>query len=109
MPPVPDDVENARYRFHVFVRPGRPATNLARDRIIEELAGLGIPCYQGGCLEGYREKAIHATGLGLHEPLPTARELGETGLMYLFHPTPTEKEIGSTRRGLGAVLSKATA
>jgi dTDP-4-amino-4,6-dideoxygalactose transaminase len=50
----------------------------------------GIPGLSGSCPEIYREKAFASQG---HPVLPIARELGETSIMLLVHPTLTEIEI----------------
>jgi dTDP-4-amino-4,6-dideoxygalactose transaminase len=51
----------------------------------------GVPCYVGSCSEIYLERAFQT-----HYPqarLPVARELGETSLMFLVHPTLSDTEI----------------
>ena len=52
----------------------------------------GVPCYSGSCSEIYREKAFTERGLGPAERLPVARELGETSLMFLAHPTLSDED-----------------
>ena len=44
----------------------------------------------GSCSEIYLERAFEGTGFAPAERLPVARELGETSLMFLVHPTLTE-------------------
>ncbi|WP_223423311.1 hypothetical protein [Alcanivorax limicola] len=44
---------------------------------------------------------------GCAAPLPLARELGETSLMFLVHPTLTEAEMALTCRVLEAVMGEA--
>lgn len=44
----------------------------------------------------YLEKAFDNTDWRPNERLPVARELGETSLMFLVHPTLTEDEIEKT-------------
>jgi dTDP-4-amino-4,6-dideoxygalactose transaminase len=39
--------------------------------------------------------------------LPVAKELGETSLMFLVHPTLTEAEIGKTCQVLAEVMAGA--
>ena len=78
-----------------------------RDRIVEEINALGVPCYQGSCSEVYLEKAFDGTGWRPESRLPVAKELGETSLMFLVHPTLTDDEIETTGRVAQDVLSLA--
>jgi dTDP-4-amino-4,6-dideoxygalactose transaminase len=40
--------------------------------------------------------------------LPNAKELGETSLMFLVHPTLTEKEISQTCKAIEKVMVQAS-
>jgi len=42
------------------------------------------------------------------ERLPVARELGETSLMFLVHPTLTEAEMAKTVEVLSGVMAEAS-
>ena len=66
------------------------------DKILKEINSLGVPCYSGACSEVYLEKAFDNTGLRPKERLVNAKELGETSLMFLVHPTLTKNEIKQT-------------
>lgn len=66
-----------------------------------------MPCFQGSCSEVYLEKAFDDTGWRPAERLPVARELGETSLMFLVHPTLTEAEMDKTCAVIDAVLREA--
>jgi len=103
VPEVPDHVRHAAYKAYAFVVPEALPEGWSRDRIIARLEGQGIPSFFGSCSEIYREKAFDGTGLAPAEPLPVARELGETSLMFLVHPTLGEDEIGRTRDAIRAV------
>lgn len=107
VPAVPDDIIHAYYRFYAFVRPDRLADGWSRDRIVDELMARGVPCYQGSCSEVYLEKAFDDTGFRPAERLPVARELGETSLMMLVHPTLTAAEIDQSCAALEEVLTQA--
>ncbi len=96
VPRTPEHIEHAWYKCYVFVRPNGLAKGWARDRIIEEINSLGVPCYQGSCSEVYMEKAFDGTGFRPKERLPVAKELGETSMMFLVHPTLTKEEIDLT-------------
>ncbi len=98
---------HAQYKFYTYVRPADLAPGWSRDRIIEAINAAGVPCYQGSCSEVYLEKAFDGTGYRPAERLPVARELGETSLMFLVHPTLTEAEITKTYAVIGEVLGQA--
>jgi dTDP-4-amino-4,6-dideoxygalactose transaminase len=66
-----------------------------------------VPCFSGSCSEVYLEKAFDNTGLRPAERSPIAKELGETSLMFLVHPTLTQSEIDKTCQTLSNVLKEA--
>lgn len=107
-PQVPDHMEHAAYRAYVFVEPAALRADWNRDRIIAEILARGVPCYAGSCSEIYREKAFEGTGFAPAERLPVARELGETSLMFLTHPTLEQSHIDRTREALRDVMRSAT-
>lgn len=107
VPNIPEYIEHARYKYYVFVRPELLKENWDRDRIVKEINSLGVPCYQGSCSEVYLEKAFDNTGLRPKERLPVAKELGETSLMFLVHPTLTEEEILKTCAVITSVMHEA--
>ena len=98
---------HANYKCYVYVQPENLADGWTRDRIIEEINVQGVPCYQGSCSEVYLEKAFDGTGWRPEERLPVARELGETSLMFLVHPTLTDVVIQKTCYVLDNVLKQA--
>jgi len=99
---------HANYKYYVYVRPEFLANGWSRDRIIEEVNALGVPCYQGSCSEVYLEKAFENTEWRPKERLPVARALGETSLMFLVHPTLTDAEIQKTCDAIERVMSLAS-
>jgi dTDP-4-amino-4,6-dideoxygalactose transaminase len=92
VPTIPDYIEHAAYKCYVFVKSGIDL----RDKIMREINEQGVPCYLGSCSEVYLEKAFDNTGFRPKVRLPVAKELGETSLMFLVHPTLTEEEIQKT-------------
>ena len=96
VPSIPDHVEHAAYKCYVFVKPKVLKNDWNRDRIIKEINVLRVPCYSGSCSEVYLEKAFDDTGFRPKERLANAKQLGETSLMFLVHPTLTENEIQQT-------------
>lgn len=98
---------HAFYRFYAYVRPKGLATGWSRDRIIEALAAEGVQVLQGTCPEVYREKAFDGTIFRPAERLPVARELGETSLMFLTHPTMTDAELDRAVAAIRSVFTQA--
>ena len=100
---------HAAYKCYVYVQPEHLAAGWSRDRIVAAINAAGVPCYQGSCSEVYLEKAFDDTGWRPPVRLPVAKELGETSLMFLVHPTLTEAEITKTVAVVSQVLSEASA
>jgi dTDP-4-amino-4,6-dideoxygalactose transaminase len=107
IPKLQSEMRHAWYRFYAFVNPLHLSQSWTRDRIIEAIVSAGVPCFHGSASEVYLEKAFDGTGWRPHERLPVARELGETSLAFLVHPTLTSAEIDKTCRVLDDVLSEA--
>lgn len=107
VPAFPVGSMHGHYKCYVYVRPDRMASGWDRDRIVKAINAEGVPCYQGSCSEAYLEKAFDPTGWRPAERLPMARELGETSLMFLVHPTLTVAEIDKTCRVVHQVLGAA--
>lgn len=90
----PDHIKHAYYKYYVFVEPEKLKSEKKRDFIMNSLNDLGIPCYSGSCSEIYKEKAFDKIFEENGKPsLINARELGETSLMFLVHPTIDEDDI----------------
>jgi dTDP-4-amino-4,6-dideoxygalactose transaminase len=107
--PVPDEgIGHAWYKFYVYVEPERLKDGWSRDRIMEGVADQGVPCMQGICPEVYLEKAFEGKRLRPEARLPVARELGETSLMFLVHPTLGHREMARTISIVKEVMRKAT-
>jgi dTDP-4-amino-4,6-dideoxygalactose transaminase len=108
VPTPPPGTEHAWYKLYVFVRPQALKAGWDRDRIMQEIAARGIFCGSGSCPEIYREKAIRDLGLAPAGRLPVARELGETSLMLLVHPTLDDNAMHETADIVEAVVRDAT-
>jgi len=108
VPVIPEGTEHAAYKCYLFVEPEALTDGWDRDRIVSEISSRGVPCYQGSCSEVYLEKAFDNTGWRPKERLPVARELGDTSVMFLVHPTLTAAEIAKTQSVLSEVMKLAT-
>lgn len=100
------DFYHAYYKYYVFVRPEMLKLDWSRDRIMNAIVALGVPCFSGSCSEIYLEKAFD----GLRPPghLPVARELGETSLLFLVHPTLSEADMRVTCQAVEQVMLEAS-
>ncbi len=107
VPPIPEWAEHAAYRAYVFIEPAALGSGWDRDRVVAEIVARGIPCYAGSCSEIYREKAFDGTGYAPTAPLPVAKELGETSMMFLVHPTLEARHVELTCDVLGDVMRAA--
>ena len=103
----PEDVEHSYYKYYVFVEPSKLKPGWDRDRIANAVSAEGIPCFSGSCSEIYLEKAFPADWRPPAR-LPIARELGETSLMFLVHPTLTDDDILATCRAVKRVMMAAS-
>lgn len=108
VPQLPDYIEHAWYKCYAFIRPEGLKDDWSRDRVVAEIVDRGVPCYFGSCSEVYLEKAFDNTGWRPAEALSTARELGETSIMFLVHPTLTSQEIDQTCEAISDVCRLAT-
>ncbi|QQE87172.1 DegT/DnrJ/EryC1/StrS family aminotransferase [Azotobacter chroococcum] len=107
VPELPADIEHAAYKCYLFVEPPRLNDGWDRERILAEIVARGVPCFSGSCPELYLERAFEGTPWRPAERLPVARELGETSLMFLVHPTLSAAEIERTCTVLAAVMNEA--
>ena len=109
VPALPEGAVHAYYKCYAYIKPTSLAPGWTRDRIVEAIQAHGVPCFQGSCSEVYLEKAFDDTGWRPADRLTAARELGETSLMFLVHPTLTAEEITKTVDAIHRVLSQASA
>ena len=87
------DSVHAYYKYYVYVRPESLPENISRDSILNALNEKKIPCFSGSCSEIYLEKAFDNHPSRPKARLTVAKELGETSLMFLIHPTLTTNEM----------------
>ena len=91
---LPDEtVTHSYYKYYVFVRLEVLRDDWDRDRIMNAVTAQGVPCFSGSCSEIYLERAFRDAGYGPVQRYPVARELGETSLMFLVHPTLSEQDM----------------
>jgi len=108
VPNIPNYIEHAAYKCYVFIETDQLKNDWSRNRIIKEINTSGVPCYSGSCSEIYLEKAFDNTEFKPKERLPNAKELGETSLMFLVHPSLTKDEIWLTCNAISSIMELAT-
>jgi len=101
-----DGLGHAYYEYYAFVRAEALKADWNRDRILLAIASEGAPCSVGSCSEIYLEKAFHES-MRPAERFRIARELGETSLMFMVHPTLSEPDMRDTARAVAKVMRAA--
>lgn len=99
--------QHAYYRFYAYVDTAKLRNGWSRDRVVAEVSERGVPCFSGSCSEIYREKAFEGTTFGPAAALPVAKELGDTSIALLVHPTLGADHMGAMAEVLRGVLSEA--
>jgi len=102
----PDDSTHSYYKYYVFLRSEHLREDWTRQRIVDAISAEGVPCFVGSCSEIYLERAFPPE-LRPRERLPIAWELGETALMFLVHPTLSERDMHDTADAVEKVLAYA--
>ena len=108
IPQAPVELTHSYYKYYIFIRSERLQAGWTRDRLVQAIQAEGVMCGPGSCSEIYLEKAFDEPGLRPVHRLPVAREIGETSLMFMVHPTLTVNEIEETGRAITKVLAVAT-
>lgn len=106
--PVPGpDIYHAYYKFYTFLQSEHLAAGWDRDRLLLALRERGVPAFSGSCSEIYLEKAFPQEWRPA-ERFPVAKELGETSLMLLVHPTLSAANVDHMCGVLSDCLAQAT-
>jgi dTDP-4-amino-4,6-dideoxygalactose transaminase len=101
-----NDYVHAAYKCYVQVNVDQLPEGWSRDRIMNEIAELGVPCFSGSCSEVYLEHAFDNTPWRPAQRLQNAQKLGESSLMFLVHPTLSEDSISQTIYAIEQVLTR---
>ena len=103
----PEEIGHSFYKYYAFVRPECLKAGYDREWIMAAINAEGVPCFGGICGEIYREKAFPEEWRP-RTRLPVARELGETSLMLLVHPTLSEQAMVDSCLAIEKVMHAAT-
>jgi hypothetical protein len=101
------EIQHAFYKYYAFVRPEKLRRDWNRDRIIAAISEKGVPCLAGSCSEIYLEKAFPPEWKP-HRSFPITKELGETSLMFLVHPTLSRSDMHEVAKVVTDVMNEAT-
>ena len=93
---------HAYYRFYAFLELGRLRSGVTRDQVLDALTAAGIKAFSGSCPEIYLEGAYAHLGVSRR---PVARELGETSLAFLVHPTLDPSRLEETASRAAAIIT----
>lgn len=107
IPSPPPHIYHSYYKLYGFIDPQRLRSGWTRDRIVAEISARGVPVFSGSCSEVYLEKAFEGTRSRPSSRLPIAKELGETSLMWLVHPTLEREHIDRVSQATIDVLKQA--
>lgn len=108
VPQPPQYSRHAYYKFYTFLDIARLKTNWSRGKVIAEISARGVPCFQGSCSEVYLERAFDGSNSRPQQRLQVARELGQTSLMFLVHPTLGREHMDRTCEVVRDVIRAAT-
>jgi dTDP-4-amino-4,6-dideoxygalactose transaminase len=104
----PDDVVHSYYKYYVFLKPEMLKKGWDRERIITGINNLGVPCFTGSCSEMYLEKAFAKDNLRPGKPLPVAKELGDTAIMFPVHPTLSVSDMRDMVKAAQKIIGTAS-
>lgn len=101
-----DDYVHAAYKCYVQVNIDALPEGWSRDRIMQEINALNVPCFSGSCSEVYLEHAFDGTPWRPAQRLQNAQKLGETSLMFLVHPTLSDDSMNKTVMAIQHVIAR---
>lgn len=111
-----DGVYHSYYKYYVFINPEELRAGWNRSVVVEALNKRGIPCNTGICPEIYLEEAFEQNSHKIEGPengiagairLPVAKQLGETSMMFMVHPTLDTKSIQLVIEQVKMIMEKA--
>jgi dTDP-4-amino-4,6-dideoxygalactose transaminase len=108
VPEPSDTMVHAYYRQYAYVRPDGLKPGWSRDRIVATCVERGAIVMHGSCSEVYLERAFDNSPFRPLQRFPVARELGETSLMFLCHPTIGDDELARILAVITAVFEEAS-
>lgn len=108
-PAPPPGFGHAYYKYCALLEPERLGAGWSPQRVVEAINAEGIPCQSTAVSEIYLEKPFADAGYAPAARLPGAKRLAETGILFLVHPTLSERDMNDTAEAIARVLGAATA
>lgn len=108
IPPIPEDVFHAYYRYYFFIRPEKLKSGWDRDRIMQEINAHGVNINVGSCAEIYLEKCFDKYQLQPARPCFNARELGKNSLALPIHHYLTAEAVQEMVTIIASVVTEGT-
>jgi dTDP-4-amino-4,6-dideoxygalactose transaminase len=102
----PTTIVHAWYKCYVYLHLDGLKDSWDKSNFTEYFNNNDIPCYSGSCSEIYMEKAFDGTMYRPKKRLNNAKQLGESSLMFLVHPTISDQELNKTCNLIMKISSK---
>lgn len=107
VPEIPSYIQHACYKCYIYVEESQLQKGWSRDVIQDKIVQTGVQCFSGACSEVYLENAFSETSFVPSKRLEMAKELGETSLMFLVHPSLSDQDIKNTCEAITKVMMMA--
>lgn len=107
LPVIDQNTRHAWYKFYCYLNFQALSSQWDRNRIIKTINDNGFPAFSGSCSEIYLEKCFKKINKN-YKRLKNAKELGETSLMLLVHPSISEEQMKKYAEVVKNVLVQAT-
>ncbi len=107
IPKPSSDLRHAWYKFTCFVKVKKLKEGWSRDQLIQRIREKGFPAFQGSCSELYLEDCFKTTNYK-YKRLPVAKELGETSISLLIHPTIPEQIMYKYAKTIRKIILEVT-
>ncbi len=98
--------EHAYYKLYAYLKIPNLKNGWNRAKVIQKFNDINIPCFEGSCSEIYKEKAFKGTDFGPKKDLPNAKELGQSSITFLVHPTLTDEDITYMQDGIKSIFEE---
>ncbi len=97
---IPKYIYHSHYKVYIYVEEKFLKKNWNRDKILEKINQIGIPCFSGACPEIYKEKIFRNLNLAPKINNKNAEKLGKTSLQFLVDPTISLTKTNNTYKKL---------
>jgi dTDP-4-amino-4,6-dideoxygalactose transaminase len=102
---ISNHINPVYYRVYGILDLDKLKPNWNKQKVINEINNLGVPCFHGSCNELYKEKAFSNLNV---ESMEHAKNLNDTSICFLCHHTLNQPDIESMAEIINSVLNKAS-